>query len=73
MSTDFDESDRLYFEELSHETVLDIVDGPQNAGKCSARNRWRAALLNNKTVEGECRVMFILMMFAAGVSLCGVR
>merc|ERR1711874_204422 len=25
VSTDFDESDRLYFEELSKETVLDIV------------------------------------------------
>jgi carbamoyl-phosphate synthase small subunit len=25
VSTDFDESDRLYFEELSHETVLDIA------------------------------------------------
>ena len=33
-----------------------------------------SAVLNNKTVEGECRrVMFVLMMFAAGVSLCGVR
>ena len=31
-----------------------------------------SAVLNNKTVEGECRVMFVLMMFA-GVSLCGVR
>merc|ERR1719382_1210378 len=26
VSTDFDESDRLYFEELSIETVLDITD-----------------------------------------------
>jgi carbamoyl-phosphate synthase large subunit len=26
VSTDFDESDRLYFEELSHESVLDIVE-----------------------------------------------
>merc|ERR1719456_1221430 len=26
VSTDFDESDRLYFEELSHETVLDITE-----------------------------------------------
>jgi len=26
VSTDFDESDRLYFEELSHETVLDIAE-----------------------------------------------
>eukprot|EP00930_Biecheleria_cincta_P086946 TRINITY_DN761_c0_g1_i4.p1 TRINITY_DN761_c0_g1~~TRINITY_DN761_c0_g1_i4.p1 ORF type:complete len:1593 (+),score=314.31 TRINITY_DN761_c0_g1_i4:81-4859(+) len=26
VSTDFDESDRLYFEELSHETVMDIAD-----------------------------------------------
>ena len=25
VSTDFDESDRLYFEDLSHETVLDIA------------------------------------------------
>ena len=31
-----------------------------------------SAVLNNKTVEGECRVMFVLMMFA-GVSLCRVR
>jgi len=30
VSTDFDESDRLYFEDLSHETVLDIaeLEGP---------------------------------------------
>merc|ERR1719162_599542 len=26
VSTDFDESDRLYFEELSHETVLEITE-----------------------------------------------
>ena len=26
MSTDFDESSRLYFEELSHERVMDIVE-----------------------------------------------
>jgi len=26
VSTDYDESDRLYFEELSHETVMDIID-----------------------------------------------
>lgn len=26
MSTDFDESDRLYFEELSHERVMDITE-----------------------------------------------
>ena len=26
VSTDFDESDRLYFEELSHEIVLDIPE-----------------------------------------------
>jgi len=26
VSTDFDESDRLYFEELSHETVMDIAE-----------------------------------------------
>eukprot|EP00931_Biecheleriopsis_adriatica_P111997 TRINITY_DN864_c0_g1_i3.p1 TRINITY_DN864_c0_g1~~TRINITY_DN864_c0_g1_i3.p1 ORF type:complete len:1609 (-),score=374.68 TRINITY_DN864_c0_g1_i3:279-5054(-) len=26
VSTDFDESDRLYFEELSHETVMDITE-----------------------------------------------
>merc|ERR1719356_1454462 len=32
VSTDFDESDRLYFEELSHETVLDIVELEQPAG-----------------------------------------
>merc|ERR1712151_1230316 len=32
VSTDFDESDRLYFEELSHETVLDIVDLEQPDG-----------------------------------------
>jgi len=32
VSTDFDESDRLYFEELSHETVLDIVTMEQPAG-----------------------------------------
>merc|ERR1711953_975741 len=32
VSTDFDESDRLYFEELSHETVLDITDLEQPDG-----------------------------------------
>jgi len=32
VSTDFDESDRLYFEELSHETVLDIVELEQPTG-----------------------------------------
>jgi len=32
VSTDFDESDRLYFEELSHETVLDIVELEKPAG-----------------------------------------
>jgi carbamoyl-phosphate synthase small subunit len=32
VSTDYDESDRLYFEELSHETVLDIVELEQPDG-----------------------------------------
>merc|ERR1719238_1307409 len=32
VSTDFDESDRLYFEELSHETVLDIAELENPAG-----------------------------------------
>mmetsp|Transcript_5187 Transcript_5187/g.12017 ORF Transcript_5187/g.12017 Transcript_5187/m.12017 type:complete len:1582 (-) Transcript_5187:297-5042(-) len=32
VSTDFDESDRLYFEELSHETVLDICEMERPAG-----------------------------------------
>jgi len=32
VSTDFDESDRLYFEELSHETVLDIAELERPAG-----------------------------------------
>lgn len=32
VSTDFDESDRLYFEELSHETVLDICELEQPGG-----------------------------------------
>merc|ERR1719486_682136 len=32
VSTDFDESDRLYFDELSHETVLDIAEMEQCAG-----------------------------------------
>jgi len=32
VSTDFDESDRLYFEELSQETVLDIVQFENPAG-----------------------------------------
>jgi len=32
VSTDFDESDRLYFEELSHETVLDIAEFERPAG-----------------------------------------
>merc|ERR1719456_1878236 len=32
VSTDFDESDRLYFEELSHETVLDIAQLESPAG-----------------------------------------
>merc|ERR1711920_99565 len=32
VSTDFDESDRLYFEELSHETVLDIAEIEQPTG-----------------------------------------
>merc|ERR1719238_684902 len=32
VSTDFDESDRLYFEELSHETVLDIAQLENPAG-----------------------------------------
>merc|ERR1719189_2155647 len=32
VSTDFDESDRLYFEELSQERVLDIVELEQPAG-----------------------------------------
>merc|ERR1719188_390882 len=32
VSTDFDESDRLYFEELSHETVLDIAELEQPSG-----------------------------------------
>ncbi len=32
VSTDFDESDRLYFEELSEERVLDITDNEQPAG-----------------------------------------
>merc|ERR1719433_8506 len=32
VSTDFDESDRLYFEELSHETVLDIAELEKPAG-----------------------------------------
>jgi len=32
VSTDFDESDRLYFEDLSHETVLDITDLEQPDG-----------------------------------------
>merc|ERR1719296_263074 len=32
VSTDFDESDRLYFEELSHERVLDIIELEQPAG-----------------------------------------
>jgi len=32
VSTDFDESDRLYFEELSHETVLDIAEMERPAG-----------------------------------------
>jgi carbamoyl-phosphate synthase small subunit len=32
VSTDFDESDRLYFEELSHETVLDIAQMEKPGG-----------------------------------------
>jgi carbamoyl-phosphate synthase large subunit len=32
VSTDFDESDRLYFEELSEERVLDIIDNEKPAG-----------------------------------------
>jgi len=32
VSTDFDESDRLYFEDLSHETVLDIAELESPAG-----------------------------------------
>jgi carbamoyl-phosphate synthase small subunit len=32
VSTDFDESDRLYFEELSHETVLDITQMEKPGG-----------------------------------------
>merc|ERR1740117_1477630 len=32
VSTDYDESDRLYFEELSHETVLDIAELEQPDG-----------------------------------------
>jgi carbamoyl-phosphate synthase small subunit len=32
VSTDFDESDRLYFEELCHETVLDIAELENPAG-----------------------------------------
>merc|ERR1712190_693292 len=32
VSTDFDESDRLYFEELSQDRVLDIVELEQPAG-----------------------------------------
>merc|ERR1712070_1075336 len=32
VSTDFDESDRLYFEELSHEVVMDISDLEQPGG-----------------------------------------
>ena len=40
VSTDFDESDRLYFEELSHERVMDIADleTPRGVvpGPCSA-------------------------------------
>merc|ERR1719512_493699 len=32
VSTDFDESDRLYFEELSHETVLDIAELEKPSG-----------------------------------------
>merc|ERR1712050_171114 len=32
VSTDYDESDRLYFEELSHERVLDIAELEQPAG-----------------------------------------
>jgi len=32
VSTDFDESDRLYFEELSHETVMDITELEQPDG-----------------------------------------
>merc|ERR1719355_365031 len=32
VSTDFDESDRLYFEELSHETVMDIVEMEKPGG-----------------------------------------
>merc|ERR1719394_2010189 len=32
VSTDFDESDRLYFEELSHETVLDIAELERPSG-----------------------------------------
>lgn len=32
VSTDYDESDRLYFEELSHERILDISDKEQQDG-----------------------------------------
>ncbi|CAK0863984.1 unnamed protein product [Prorocentrum cordatum] len=32
VSTDFDESDRLYFDELSHETVLDVAEMEKCAG-----------------------------------------
>merc|ERR1719188_629011 len=32
VSTDYDESDRLYFDELSHETVLDVAEMEQCAG-----------------------------------------
>jgi len=32
VSTDYDETDRLYFEELSHETVMDIIELEKPAG-----------------------------------------
>lgn len=39
MSTDFDESNRLYFEELSHERVMDIAELESPRGVVAWRRR----------------------------------
>ncbi len=36
VSTDYDTSDRLYFEPLTTEDVLEIIETEREAGKCSA-------------------------------------
>ncbi len=43
VSTDYDTSDRLYFEPLTAEDVLELIHVEQSAGTCSASSSSSAA------------------------------